>query len=54
MNHPEVSELIHTSPLAQREWRVLDSVYPGYSNEQVAGEFDVAVAIIKTHIHNLH
>lgn len=42
LNHPEVPELIRTSPLTQREWQVLGLIYSGYSNEQIAGELDVA------------
>jgi LuxR family maltose regulon positive regulatory protein len=38
LNHPEVPELIRTSPLTQREWQVLGLIYSGYSNEQIAGE----------------
>ncbi len=37
LNHPDVPELIRTSPLTQREWRVLGLIYSGYSNEQIAG-----------------
>ena len=37
LNHPEVPELIRTSPLTQREWQVLGLIYSGYSNEQIAG-----------------
>lgn len=54
LNHPEVPELIRTSPLAQREWQVLGLIYSGYSNEQIAGELDVAATTIKTHIRNLY
>ena len=32
LNHPEVPELIRTSPLTQREWQVLGLIYSGYSN----------------------
>ena len=53
LNHPEVPELIRTSPLTQREWQVLGLIYSGYSNEQIAGELDVAATTIKTHIRNL-
>ena len=54
LNHPEVPELIRTSPLTQREWQVLGLIYSGYSNEQIAGELDVAATTIKTHIRNLY
>ena len=54
LNHPEVPELIRTSPLTQREWQVLGLIYSGYSNEQNAGELDVAATTIKTHIPNLY
>ena len=54
LNHPEVPELIRTSPLTQREWQVLGLIYSGYSNEQIAGELDVAATTIKTHIRNLN
>ncbi len=47
LNHPEVPELIRTSPLTQREWQVLGLIYSGYSNEQIAGELDVAATTIK-------
>jgi LuxR family maltose regulon positive regulatory protein len=47
-----VPELIRTSPLTQREWQVLGLIYSGYSNEQIAGELDVAATTIKTHIRN--
>lgn len=47
-------ELIRTSPLTQREWQVLGLIYSGYSNEQIAGELDVAATTIKTHIRNLY
>nr|WP_077263553.1 LuxR C-terminal-related transcriptional regulator [Klebsiella pneumoniae] len=29
-------------------------IYSGYSNEQIAGELDVAATTIKTHIRNLY
>ncbi|MDU1266679.1 MAG: HTH-type transcriptional regulator MalT, partial [Escherichia coli] len=54
LNHPEVPELIRTSPLTQREWQVLGLIYSGYSNEQIAGELEVAATTIKTHIRNLY
>ncbi len=54
LTHPEVPELIRTSPLTQREWQVLGLIYSGYSNEQIAGELDVAATTIKTHIRNLY
>lgn len=54
LSHPEVPELIRTSPLTQREWQVLGLIYSGYSNEQIAGELDVAATTIKTHIRNLY
>lgn len=54
LNHPQVPELIRTSPLTQREWQVLGLIYSGYSNEQIAGELDVAATTIKTHIRNLY
>ena len=50
LNHPEVPELIRTSPLTQREWQVLGLIYSGYSNEQIAGELDVAATTIKTQV----
>lgn len=54
INHPDVPELIRTSPLTQREWQVLGLIYSGYSNDQIAGELDVAATTIKTHIRNLY
>lgn len=54
LHHPQVPELIRTSPLTQREWQVLGLIYSGYSNEQIAGELDVASTTIKTHIRNLY
>lgn len=54
LTHSEVPELIRTSPLTQREWQVLGLIYSGYSNEQIAGELDVAATTIKTHIRNLY
>lgn len=54
LNHPHVPELIRTSPLTQREWQVLGLIYSGYSNDQIAGELDVAATTIKTHIRNLY
>lgn len=54
LTHPQVPELIRTSPLTQREWQVLGLIYSGYSNEQIAGELDVASTTIKTHIRNLY
>lgn len=54
LTHPQVPELIRTSPLTQREWQVLGLIYSGYSNEQIAGELDVAATTIKTHIRNLY
>ncbi|MBA1884276.1 LuxR C-terminal-related transcriptional regulator, partial [Escherichia coli] len=47
-------ELIRTSPLTQREGQVLGLIYSGYSNEQIAGELEVAATTIKTHIRNLY
>ncbi|MCU6664984.1 HTH-type transcriptional regulator MalT [Silvania hatchlandensis] len=54
LTHPEVPELIRTSPLTQREWQVLGLIYSGYSNDQIAGELAVAATTIKTHIRNLY
>lgn len=54
LNHPDVPELIRTSPLTQREWQVLGLIYSGYSNDQIAGELAVASTTIKTHIRNLY
>jgi len=54
LTHPEVPELIRTSPLTQREWQGLGLIYSGYSNEQIAGELAVAATTIKTHIRNLY
>jgi len=54
LNHPDVPELIRTSPLTQREWQVLGLIYSGYSNDQIASELDVAATTIKTHIRNLY
>lgn len=54
INHPDVPELIRTSPLTQREWQVLGLIYSGYSNDQIAGELAVAATTIKTHIRNLY
>lgn len=54
INHPDIPELIRTSPLTQREWQVLGLIYAGYSNEQIASELDVASTTIKTHIRNLY
>ncbi len=54
LNHPQVPELIRTSPLTQREWQVLGLIYSGYSNDQIAGELVVAPTTIKTHIRNLY
>ncbi|MEJ4046793.1 HTH-type transcriptional regulator MalT [Erwinia sp. SLM-02] len=54
LTHPQVPELIRTSPLTQREWQVLGLIYSGYSNERIAGELDVAATTIKTHIRNLY
>ncbi|WP_312239433.1 HTH-type transcriptional regulator MalT [Pantoea sp.] len=54
LHHPDVPELIRTSPLTQREWQVLGLIYSGYSNDQIAGELAVAATTIKTHIRNLY
>ncbi len=54
LNHPNIPELVRTSPLTQREWQVLGLIYSGYSNEQIAHELDVAGTTIKTHIRNLY
>ncbi|WP_016588963.1 HTH-type transcriptional regulator MalT, partial [Yersinia pestis] len=54
LTHPQVPELIRTSPLTQREWQVLGLIYSGYSNDQIANELDVAATTIKTHIRNLY
>lgn len=54
LTHPQVPELIRTSPLTQREWQVLGLIYSGYSNDQIAGELTVASTTIKTHIRNLY
>ncbi|MFV2503932.1 LuxR C-terminal-related transcriptional regulator, partial [Escherichia coli] len=54
LNHPEVPELIRTRPLTQREWQVQGLIYSGYSNEQNAGEQEVAATTIKTHIRKLY
>ncbi|MCS6730654.1 LuxR C-terminal-related transcriptional regulator, partial [Proteus mirabilis] len=54
LTHPQVPELIRISPLTQREWQVLGLIYSGYSNVQIANEFNVASTTIKTHIRNLY
>ncbi|EHU0374820.1 HTH-type transcriptional regulator MalT [Vibrio cholerae] len=54
VNHPNIPELVRTSPLTQREWQVLGLIYSGFSNEQIAHELDVAGTTIKTHIRNLY
>ncbi|MEZ8098999.1 HTH-type transcriptional regulator MalT [Vibrio bivalvicida] len=54
VNHPNIPELVRTSPLTQREWQVLGLIYSGFSNEQIAQELDVAGTTIKTHIRNLY
>ncbi len=54
VTHPNVPELVRTSPLTQREWQVLGLIYSGFSNEQIAQELDVAGTTIKTHIRNLY
>ncbi|HEY5715195.1 MAG TPA: LuxR C-terminal-related transcriptional regulator, partial [Psychromonas sp.] len=54
VNHPDIPELVRTSPLTQREWQVLGLIYSGFSNEQIAQELDVAGTTIKTHIRNLY
>lgn len=54
VNHPDIPELVRTSPLTQREWQVLGLIYSGLSNEQIALELDVAGTTIKTHIRNLY
>ncbi|NDL63829.1 HTH-type transcriptional regulator MalT [Acerihabitans arboris] len=54
LHHPQVPELIRISPLTQREWQVLGLIYSGYSNNQIAGELEVAATTIKTHIRNLY
>ena len=54
LTHPDVPERLRTNPLTQREWQVLGLIYSGYSNDQIAGEFDVATTTLKTHIRNLN
>ena len=54
VNHPEVPQLVRTSPLTLREWQVLGLIYSGFSNEQIAHELDVAGTTIKSHIRNLY
>ncbi|WP_070968934.1 HTH-type transcriptional regulator MalT [Vibrio sonorensis] len=54
VSHPDIPELVRTSPLTQREWQVLGLIYSGFSNEQIAQELDVAGTTIKTHIRNLY
>ncbi|KII76321.1 HTH-type transcriptional regulator MalT [Vibrio renipiscarius] len=54
VNHPELPQLVRTSPLTLREWQVLGLIYSGFSNEQIAQELDVAGTTIKTHIRNLY
>ncbi|WP_413282804.1 HTH-type transcriptional regulator MalT [Vibrio sp. MA40-2] len=54
VHHPDIPELVRTSPLTQREWQVLGLIYSGFSNEQIAQELDVAGTTIKTHIRNLY
>ncbi len=43
-----------TTGRCKREWQVLGLIYSGYSNEQIAGELEVAATTIKTHIRNLY
>ncbi len=49
VNHPNIPELVRTSPLTQREWRVLGLICSGFSNEQIAQELDVAGTTIGLH-----
>jgi LuxR family transcriptional regulator, maltose regulon positive regulatory protein len=54
LHHPDIPELVKTSPLTHREWQVLGLIYSGFSNEQIGQELDVAATTIKTHIRNLY
>ncbi len=54
IDHPNVPELVRTSPLTQREWQVLGLIYSGFGNEKIAHKLDVASTTVKTHIRNLY
>jgi LuxR family maltose regulon positive regulatory protein len=47
-------DVLKTSPLTNREWQVLTSIYAGLTNEQIAYQFDIAPTTLKTHIRNLY
>ncbi|XNM69140.1 hypothetical protein ACLK1Y_18935 [Escherichia coli] len=48
LNHPEVPELIITSPLTQREWQVVGVILGLQQRTDFAGELDVAATTIET------
>lgn len=54
LSQPNVPELLKTTPLTKREWQVLNLIYTGLGNEQIADKLDVAHSTIKTHIRSLY
>ncbi len=44
----------HSASLTQREQEVLELVFEGYTNNQIAQELVVSVHTVKTHLHNIY
>ncbi|MEO6887385.1 MAG: LuxR C-terminal-related transcriptional regulator [Ktedonobacteraceae bacterium] len=51
---PEAGESLESTPLSEREMRVLQSIAAGKSNQQIAADLTIALSTIKTHINNIY
>jgi len=49
----ELSHVMQSKNVTQRELQVLDRVAAGYSNQQIADEFELALETIKSHMKRL-
>jgi len=49
----EYGEIIHASPLTERELEVLDLIVQGYSNAGIGQKLYITVGTVKTHVRNL-
>ncbi|MBC6424106.1 MAG: response regulator transcription factor [Hormoscilla sp. SP12CHS1] len=52
-NSPELSQLLQTSPLTERELQVLELIVAGFSNAAIGDRLYITVGTVKTHVRNI-
>jgi DNA-binding NarL/FixJ family response regulator len=50
---PEYQQLLHTSPLTERELQVLELIVGGCNNAQIAEKLYITVGTVKTHVRSI-